>query len=87
MSKQKQHPVVDVTGVGDKLRCCKEQNCIGTWTVRPMNQGNLEVIKQEMASVNIDILAISEVKWTGMGEYYSGYLQCAYLFMFQLPTR
>ena len=52
-----------------------------------MNQGKLEVIKQETASVNIDILRISEVKWTGMGEYYSGYLQCAYLFMFQLPTR
>ena len=76
-----------VTIDGDKLQCCKEQNCIGTWTVRPMNQGNLEVFKQEMASVNIYILGISEVKWTGMGEYYSGYLQCAYLLMFQLPAR
>ena len=54
--KQKQHPVVDVTGDGSKVRCCKEQYCIGTWNVRSMNQGKLEVGKQEMASVNINNL-------------------------------
>ena len=69
--KQKQHPVVDVTGDGRKVWCCKEQYCIGTWNVRPMNQGKLEVIKQEMARVNVDILGISELKWTGMGEFNS----------------
>ena len=53
--KQKQHPVVDVTGDRSKVRCCKEQCCIGTWNVRPMNQGQLEVAKQEMARVNIDM--------------------------------
>ena len=63
--KQKQHPVVDVTGVGSKVQCCKEQYCIGTWNVRSMNQSKLEVVKQEMARVNIDILEISELKWTG----------------------
>ena len=68
--KQKQHPV-DVTGDRSKVRCCKEQYCIGTWNVRPMNQGKLEVIKQEMARVNVDILGISELKWTGMGEFNS----------------
>ena len=66
--KQKQYPVVDVTGGIRKVRCCKEPYCIGTWNVRPMNQSNLEVVKQEMAKVNIDILGISELKWTGMGE-------------------
>ena len=69
--KQKQHPVVDVTGDGSKVLCCKEQYCIGTWNVRFMNQGKLEVVKQEMARVNIDILIISELKWTGMGEFNS----------------
>ena len=69
--KQKQQPVVDVTGDGSKVRCCKEQYCIGTWTVRYMNQGKLEVVKQEMERLNIDILAISELKWTGMGEFNS----------------
>ena len=69
--KQKQHPVVDVTGDGSKVQCCKEQYCIGTWNVRSMNQGKLEVIKQEMARVNVDILGISALKWTGMGEYNS----------------
>ena len=54
--KEKQHSVVDVTGDGSKVRCCKEQYCIGTWNVRSMNQGKLEVIKQEMARVNIGIL-------------------------------
>ena len=57
--KQKQHPVVDVTGDGSKVQCCKEQYCIGTWNVRSMNQGKLEVVKQEIARVNIDILGIA----------------------------
>ena len=69
--KQKQHPVVDVTGDGNKVRCCKEQYCIGTWNVRSMNQGKLEVVKQEMARVKVDILGISKLKWTGMGEFNS----------------
>ena len=56
--KQKQHPAVDVTGDESKIQCCKEQYCIGTWNVRSMNQGKLEVVKQEMARVNIDILGI-----------------------------
>ena len=61
--KQKQHPVVDVTGDGSKVQCCKEQYCIGTWNVRSMNQqGKLEVVKQETARVNIDILGISKLK-------------------------
>ena len=70
--KQKQHPVVDVTGDGSKVRCCKEQYCIGTWNVKSMNQGKLEVVKQEMARVNINILGISELQWTGKGEFNSG---------------
>ena len=69
--KQNQHPVVDVTGDRSKVQCCKEQYCIGTWNVRSMNQGKLEVVEQEMARVNTDILGISEVKWTGMGEFNS----------------
>ena len=64
-------PVVDVTGDGSKVQCCEEQYCIGTWNVRSMNQGKLEVVKQEMARVNINILGISELKWTGMGEFNS----------------
>ena len=64
--KQKQYPVVDVTGDRSKIQCCKEQYCIGTWNVRSMNQGKLEVVKQEMARVNFDILGFSELKWTGM---------------------
>ena len=63
--KQKQHLVVDVTGDGSKVWCCKEQYCIGTWNVRFMNQGKLEVVKQEVAKVNIDIFEISKLKWTG----------------------
>ena len=59
--KQKQHPVVDVTGDGSKVQCCKEQYCIGNWNVRSLNLGKLEVVKQEMARVNIDILRISEL--------------------------
>ena len=66
-----QYPAVDVTGDRSKVQCCKEQYCIGTWNVRSMNQGKLEVVKQEMARVNIDILGISELKWTGMGEFNS----------------
>ena len=66
--KQKQYPVVDVTGDRSKIRCCKEQYCIGTWNVRSMNQGKLEVVKQEMARVTVNILGITELKWTGMGE-------------------
>ena len=69
--KQKQHPVVDVTGDGSKVRCCKEEYCIGTWNGRSMNQGKLEVVKQEMAGMKVDILGISELKWTGMGEFNS----------------
>ena len=57
---------MDVTGDGSKVQCCKEQYCIGIWHVRSTNQGKLEVVKQEMARVNIDILGISELKWTGM---------------------
>ena len=70
-TKQKQYPAVDVTGDRSKVRCCKQQYCIGTWNVRSMNQGNLEVVKQEMARVNGNILGISELKWTGMGEFNS----------------
>ena len=69
--KQKQHPVVDVTVDRSKVQCCKEQYCIGTWNVRSMNQGKLEVGKQEMTRVNIDILGISELRWTEMGEFNS----------------
>ena len=68
-SKQKQHPVVDGTSDRSKVRCCKEQYCIGTWNVRSMNQGKLEVVKQAMARVNIDVLGISELRWTGMGGF------------------
>ena len=66
--KQKQYSVVDVTGDRSKVRCCREQYCTGTWNVRSMIQGKLEVVKQEMASVNVDILGISKLKWTEMGE-------------------
>ena len=69
--KQKQHPVVDVTGDGSKVRCCKQQYFIGTWNVRSMNQGKLEVVKQEMARVNLDILGISKLKWTGIDGFNS----------------
>ena len=62
---------VDVTGDRSKVQCCKEQYCIGTWNVRFMNQGKWEVVKQEMARVNVDIIGISELKWTGMGEFNS----------------
>ena len=69
--KQKQYPVVDVTGDGSKVQCCKEQYCIGTWNVKSMNQGKLEEVQQEMARVNINILGISEIKWIGIGEFNS----------------
>ena len=69
--KQKQHPVVDVTGDRIKVQCYKEQYCIGTWNVRSMNQSKLEVVKREMARVNINILGISKLRWTGMGEFNS----------------
>ena len=62
---------MDVTSDGSKVRSYKEQYCIGTWTVSSMNQGKLEVVKQEMARVNINILGISELKWTGMDEFNS----------------
>ena len=64
--KQKQHPVLDMTGDGSKVQCCKEQYYIGTWNVGSMNQDKLEVVKQEMARVNTDILGTSEHR-TGMG--------------------
>ena len=69
--KQKQHTVVDATGVGNKVRYYKEHSCIGTWNVRSMNQGKLEVVKQEMARVNVDILGIRELKWAAMGKFNS----------------
>ena len=69
--KRKQRPVVDVSGGESKVQCCKEQYCVGTQNVRSMNQDKLEVVKQEIARVNIDILGISELKWTGMGEFNS----------------
>ena len=69
--KQKQNPVVDMTGDRSKVQCYKEQYCIGTWNVRSVNRGKLEVVKREMARVNTDILGISEIKLTGMGEFNS----------------
>ena len=65
--KQKQDAVVDVTGDGSKVQCCKDQYCIGTWNVRSMNQGKLEVAKQEIVRVNVDVLGINELKmdWNG----------------------
>ena len=62
---------MDVTGDRSNIQCCKEQYCIGTWNVRSMNQGKLEVVKQEMARMNVNILGIRELKWTGMGEFNS----------------
>ena len=64
--KQKQYPVVNGTGGRSKIQCFKEQYCIGTWNIRSMNQGNMEVVKQEMMRVNTDILGVSELRWTGM---------------------
>ena len=69
--KWKLNPVVDMSGDESKVRCCKEQCCIGTWNVRSMNQGKLDMVKQKMARVNINILGISELKCTGMGKFNS----------------
>ena len=62
-----------MTGDGSKVQCYIEQYCIGTWNVRSMNQGKVEVVKQELTRVNIDILGISKLKWTGMGEFNADY--------------
>ena len=70
-SLSKNNTAVDVTGDGSKVQCCKEKYCIGIWNVRSMNQGKLEVVRQEMARVDINILEISKLKWTGMGEFNS----------------
>ena len=70
-TKQKHHPVVDGTGDRSKVRCYKKQYCIRTWNVWSMNQGKLEVVKQEMTRVNTDFLGISKLKWTGIGEFNS----------------
>ena len=67
--KEKQHPGVDVSGDRSKVRCCKEQYCIG-----PRNEGKLEVVEQKMARMNVDILGISELKWTGMGKFNEHYI-------------
>ena len=67
--KMKWCPVVDMSGGESKVWCCKEQYWIGTWNIRSMSR--LDVVRQEMARVNIDILGISELKWTGMGEFNS----------------
>ena len=75
--KQKELPVVGVTGDRSSVQCCKEQYCIETWNVKSMNQGKLEVVKQEMARVNVDILGNSKLKWTGMGEFNS---DCHYIY-------
>ena len=69
--KQKEQPVVDVTGDESKVWCCKEQYRIGTQNIKFVNQGKLEMVKQEMARVNIEILINSELKWMGMGEFNS----------------
>ena len=69
--KQKQHPVADVTADGSKVQCCKEQYCTGTGNIRSMNQDKLDMVKQEMARVSINILRISKLKWTGMDEFNS----------------
>ena len=62
---------MDVTGDGSKVQCCKEQYCIRTWNASSTNQGKLEVVKQEMARVNVNIIGFSELRWTGMGEFNS----------------
>ena len=70
-SLSKNNTAVDVTGDGSKVQCCKEKYCIGVWNVRSMNQGKLEVVRQEVARMNIDILEIGELKWAGMGKFKS----------------
>ena len=67
--KQKQYPVVDGTGDRNKVQCSKKQYYIGTWNVRSMKQDKLEILKQAMVRVNVDVLGISELRWTGMGEF------------------
>ena len=67
--KQKQYPVVGGSGGGSQVCCCKEQYCIGTWNVKSRNQGKLIMVKQEVARVNTGILGISELKWTGVGDF------------------
>ena len=69
--KRNHHPDVYGTCDRNKVQCCKEQHCRGTWNVRSINQGKLEVVKQEMARVNIDFLGISKLRWIGMGEFNS----------------
>ena len=76
--KQKQLPPVDVIAHRSKVQYYKEQYCIGTWNVRSIYQGKTKVVKQEMARVNIDILGICELKWTGMGEFNSDDLYIYY---------
>ena len=78
MEPNQKYPAVDVTGDRSKVQCYKEQYCIGTSNVRSMNQGKLEEVKQEMARVNVNILGISKLKWTGMGEFNSDdhYVYC-----------
>ena len=78
---------MDVTGGGSKVQGCKEQFFIRTWNVRSMNQGKLEVVKQEMARVNIDILGISELKWSGMGEFIFPYIGPLYLLLCKNPLK
>ena len=70
-NKQTKHPVVNGSGDRSKVRCYKEQYCVGTWNVRSMNQGKLEVVKQEMTTLNMYILGIRKLRWTGMGEFNS----------------
>ena len=72
-SQSKNNTQLFVTGDRSKIQSCKEQYCIGTRNVRSMNQGKLEVVKQEMARVTVNILGITELKWTGMGEFNSDY--------------
>ena len=69
--KQKQCPAVEVTSDRSKFQCCKEQYCRGTWNVRSMDQGKLKVVRKEMARMNINILGINELKWTGMDKFNS----------------
>ena len=76
---------MDVTGVGSKVLCWKEQYGIGTWNAKSMNQGKLQLVKEEMARVNVNILRISELKWTGVGEFNSaGYWVLSNAFLHQL---
>ena len=70
-SKQIQWSVVNVSGDESKIGRYSEQHCIGTWNVRSMNRGKLDMVNQEMARVNIDMLGVSELKWTWMGEFNS----------------